>query len=229
MEETVRSCAEPAHDGYGSPATGTPAACPDLRQEQERYLMEPMERASKLRQEADFVLQQVKAYEILRPHGTIVPTGSYMLDVMVYPDIDLYLTKVSIGQLFHIGSQLAESDLVFRVEFEKSNGPDLPGGLYLKPRVAYGDWGRPWKIDIWSLDDPVIEQQMEPMWRFQSRMTAELREQIVRYKLSVMTKANRPPMYSGYFIYKAFIDEGIREFPQVTAYLIANGIRIELG
>jgi hypothetical protein len=158
-----------------------------------------------------------------------VPTGSYFLDVMAYPDIDLYITKVSIDQLFAIGAQLAKSDLVFRVEFEKSNEPRLPRGLYLKPRIAYGDWGRPWKVDIWSLDEAVIEQLMQPMWRFQTRMTAQLREQIIRYKLSVMTKLNRPPMYSGYFIYKAFIDEGMTDFDQVTAYLIANGIRMELG
>jgi hypothetical protein len=118
--------------------------------------------------------------------------------------------------------------MVFRVEFEKSNEPQLPGGLYLKPRIAYGDWGRPWKIDIWSLDNTVIEQRMQPMRHFQSKMTAPMREQIIRYKLSVMTRSNRPPMYSGYFIYKAFIDEGMTEFHQVTAYLIANGIRMEL-
>lgn len=191
--------------------------------------MEPLERAATLRREADVVLRQVRVYDILRPHGTIVPTGSYFLDVMVYPDIDLYLSRVSIGQLFEIGGQLAGSDLVFRVEFEKSNEPRLPGGLYLKPRIAYGDWGRPWKIDIWSLDDQVVEQLMQPMWHFQEKMTPELREQIIRYKLSVMTKLNRPPMYSGYFIYKAFIDEGMTEYHQVTDYLIANGIRMELG
>jgi hypothetical protein len=197
--------------------------------DEQRDPMDPIERASKLRKEADFLLQQVSVYEILRPYSTVVPTGSYFLDVMAYPDIDLYMSKVSIDTLFEIGGQLAKSDLVFRVEFEKSDDPRLPGGLYLKPRIAYGDWGRPRKIEIWSLDDDVIEQLMQPMWHFQSKMTAELREQILRYKLSVMTKLNRTPMYSGYFIYKAFIDEGMTEFQQVTAYLIANGIHMEPG
>jgi len=188
--------------------------------------MEPLERAAKLRQEADFILQQVRLYDIVQPYGTVVPTGSYLLDTMVYPDIDLQISKVSINQLFSIGAQLAESEMVFHVVFEKSNDPRLPGGLYLKPRIAYGDWGRPWKIDIWSLDDDVAEQQMQPMRHFQKRMTAELREQIIRYKLSIMTRANRPPKYSGYFIYKAFIDEGMTDFNQVTEYLIANGIQM---
>jgi hypothetical protein len=110
--------------------------------------MEPLERALKLRKEAEFILDQLKVREIVHPYSKIVPTGSYYLDVMAYPDIDLYIRKLSIDQLFDIGSQLAKSELVFRVEFEKSNDPRLPGGLYLKPRITFGEWGRPWKIDI---------------------------------------------------------------------------------
>ena len=191
--------------------------------------MNPIERALALRQEADVVMQEIGLLDLLSQYGEVTFSGSYFLDVMAYPDIDLYLSKVSIDRLFDIGAQLAKCDMVFRVEFEKSDEPRLPGGLYLKPRIAYGDWSRPWKIDIWSLDDQVIERLMQPMWHFQSKMTAQLREQIIRYKFSVMTKLNRPPMYSGYFIYKAFIDEGMTEFHQVTAYLIANGIRMEPG
>jgi hypothetical protein len=189
--------------------------------------MEPLEQASKLRKEADFIMDQLKVREIMRPYSKMVPTGSYYLDVMAYPDIDLYIRKLSLDQLFDIGCQLAKSELVFRVEFEKSNDPRLPGGLYLKPRIAFGEWGRPWKIDIWSLDEKVIEQQMKPMRHFKRKMTAQLREQIIHYKLSILTGLKRTPMYSGYFIYKAFIDEGIKEFHQVTEYLIANGIRMD--
>ncbi len=189
--------------------------------------MNPLERASKLRQEADLVLQKVEVYDILRPYGRIVPTGSYFLDAMVYPDIDLMMSKVSVEQLFQIGGRLAGSDMVFEVVFAKSREANLPGGLYLKPRIEYGDWGRPWKIDIWSLDDPIIDRQMELVAHFKSKMVGALREQIIRYKLSIMTAEKRTPMYSGYFIYKAFIDEGLSDFQQVTQYLIDNGISVE--
>jgi hypothetical protein len=188
--------------------------------------MDPLERSAALRQEADLVLEQVRLHEILRPYGPIVPTGSYYLDVMVYPDIDLYISKVSIEELFAIGGQFAACERVFQVIFEKSRTADLPGGLYLKPRIEYGAWGRPWKIDIWSLDDSVIEAKMEPMLRFRGAMTAELRERILRYKVSVLTENHRTPMYSGYFICRAFIDEGLTNFDEVSRYLVEHGIRI---
>jgi len=187
---------------------------------------EPIERSSKLRQEADIIIKELNLYEILNPYGRIVPTGSYFLDLMMYPDIDLYLSKVSIAQLFEIGSQFACSDMVFQVVFEKSRDMSLPGGLYLKPRIEYGDWGRMWKIDIWSLDDSVIAEKMKDMLRFKQVMTEYQREQILRYKFSVLTPAKRTPMYSGYFIYKAFIDQGLSDFADVTKYLIENGIQM---
>ncbi len=189
--------------------------------------MDVMEHAAKLKREADLVMRAVRLDEILGPYGEITPTGSYLLDVMVYPDIDLYMPKVSIRQLFEIGARLAESALVTRVVVEKSTVPNLPGGLFLQPRISYGEWERPWKIDIWSLDEAVLAETMNPMRRFATRMTPALRKQILQYKISLLNDEHRTPSFSGYFIYKAFIDEGLSDFGQVTQYLIDNGINIE--
>lgn len=188
--------------------------------------IDPLKRAARLKQEADFILQAVNLVEIVQPYGRITPTGSYFLDVMAYPDIDLYLSKVSVAELFAIGSQLAACDLVFQVVFEKSQTARLPGGLYLKPRIRYGEWGRPWKIDIWSLADEVIDRQMAEINRFKQAMTAEIQEQIIRYKHAILTASQRTPMYSGYHIYKAFIDEGLTDFQAVTAYLVEQGVQM---
>ena len=110
--------------------------------------------------------------------------------------------------------------------FERSKSPQLPGGLYLKARIDYGNWGRPWKVDIWSLPDVVIDEKMKDMRRFKRSLSGRLREQILTYKCSVLTEQNRTPMYSGYFIFKAFIDEGLSDFQQVTDYLVNNGIQM---
>jgi hypothetical protein len=188
--------------------------------------IDPLQRSARLKKEADFILQAVNLYEIMQPYGRITPTGSYYLDVMAYPDIDLYLSKVSVAELFAIGGQLATCNLVYQVVFEKSQTPRLPGGLYLKPRIAYGEWERPWKIDIWSLADKVIDEQIAEIRRFKQAMTPEIRERIIHYKHAILTASQRTPMYSGYHICKAFIDEGLTDFQAVTAYLIAQGIRM---
>jgi hypothetical protein len=190
--------------------------------------MNPFERAAKLSQEANVVLELIRLYDTLRGYGKVYPTGSFFLDVMAYPDIDLYITWVNLEQLFQIGAKVARCDRIQQVVFEKSDDPvNLPDGLYLKFRVDYGDWGRPWKIDIWSLDEAVITDKMADMRRFQSKMTAELRQQILEYKLSVMTSLKRTPVYSGYYIYRAFLDEGLTDFASVNQYLLSHGIQLE--
>jgi hypothetical protein len=188
--------------------------------------MDPLERARRLKAEADYLLYEAGVYDILRAYGRVVPTGSYYLDVMVYPDIDLYLSQGSLEQLFAIGAQLARSPLVFQVVFEKDLDQTMAGGLYLKPRIRYGDWGRPWKIDIWSLDDAAIDERMAPMWRFREKMTPPLREAILQYKVSILTGSQRTPMHSGYWIYRAFLDEGFSDPREVTRFLVEHGIQM---
>lgn len=189
--------------------------------------MDPLARSAKLRQEADQVMQAIGLPAILAPYGPVAFIGSYFLDLMAYPDIDISIPPVTIAQLFRIGGQIAASELVAEVVFQRSKTPDLPGGLYLKPRIEYGDWGRPWKIDIWSLREEIVAQSVAEMQRIKAAMTEALREQIIRYKCAILTPAGRTPMYSGIFIYRAFIDEGLSDFGDVTRYLIAHGIQVE--
>jgi hypothetical protein len=113
--------------------------------------------------------------------------------------------------------------------FEKTDDPvHLPEGLYLKARIKYGDWGRPWKVDIWSLDGEIIQRKMAEMLHFQQRMTPAIRQLILRYKLSILTADQRTPSYSGYYIYRAFIDEGLTDFESVTGYLRKNHIQVDV-
>jgi hypothetical protein len=188
---------------------------------------DPLQRAQRLTAEADQLLHELDVHGILGAYGRVVPTGSYFLDVMVYPDIDLYIPPVSMEQLFAIGGRLALSPLVFQVVVEKDLDGTMAGGLYLKPRVRFGDWGRPWKIDIWSLDDAALDERMEPMLRFREEMTPPLREAILHFKTSILTHEHRTPKYSGFWIYRAFLDEGLTDPGAVTRFLEQHGISVE--
>ncbi len=189
--------------------------------------MDPLKRSRILRLEADAILEKIGVFQTLEPYGKVTLTGSYYLDTMVFPDIDLYIPKVSISELFKIGSKLAVHKLTTEIVFQKSDIVSLPGGLYLKARFEYGEWGRQWKLDIWSLEESLIKKQMAVMHQFKEKMVDELREKIINYKYSILTAEHRTPTFSGYFIYEAFLDEGMTDFEEVTNYLIANGIKIK--
>ena len=189
--------------------------------------MNSLERAVLLKQEAGQVLAHLRLVDLLHTFAPRVQfTGSYFLDVLAYPDIDVEASPASIEQVFAVAARLARTPQVTQVVYEPSGDPRLPGGLYLKPRIAWGNWGRPWKIDIWFIDEAIIDRQRIEMRHFQQAMTPELRRLILDYKNAMLTPEGRTPMNSGYWIYQAFMDEGLRDFEQVTQYLSASGIKV---
>lgn len=188
--------------------------------------MDPLERAALLKTQADFLLSELRLAERFAHCGGIYPTGSYFMDLLVYPDIDIYIPKISIPEIFAALLPIAEHPLVEQLVFDKMALPDLPGGLYCKPRIRYGDWERPWKMDIWFVDRHIIETKMHEMQRLRARLTPELRECIIQYKLTLINDEFRTPPFSGYFIYKAVLDEGLEEPEQIRGYLVENGIKV---
>ena len=189
--------------------------------------MTPSERAETLHHEATRLLEFLRLAEHCAGIGELTPSGSYFLNLMMYPDIDLYLPPTSPQHLLGVGVKLAANNAVTEVNFKKS-GPeeasDLAGGLYLKPRIALGNWERPWKIDIWALPKPVIQKKQAQLEDLASRMTPEQRQRILQYKFSVLTPAGRTPMFSGIHIYRAVIDLGLVQTEAITAYLREQGI-----
>ena len=188
--------------------------------------MKPIERSASLKKEADELLQEIRLAELCRDIGKLTPTGSYYLDLMMYPDIDLYLPPAKPGQLFQIATHLVENHPVVRVNFLNGGPGPLKNALYIKPVIAIGSWERAWKIDIWAVDQNYIDAKTTELQIYKKRMTAELREVILDYKFSILNEEGRTPMFSGIYIYQAVIDYGMREFAEITAYLRGNSIKV---
>lgn len=188
--------------------------------------MDPLDRAALLHQEADFVMHAIRFHEIMAPYGPLTFTGSYYLDLMAFPDIDVEVPTMTPMQIFTILAQLFASPLVNQVEFEKPNDPRLPDGLYFKPRIDYGNWGRPWKIDIWSLTPAEIAAGAMEMAGLKSLITPETRQVILNYKVARLNAQNRTPKGSGWWIYQAVLVEGIKEAGEIDAYLFSKGITV---
>lgn len=188
--------------------------------------MTPEERARALRNEADTVLEMVQLREHCASIGQIIFSGSYFLDLMMYPDIDLYLPLTTPKILFALAAKFAEYDFVKKIIFEKGEPGELEKGFYLKPIIEYGNWKRPWKIDIWSLPLDIVNKKQKEIQNFKDRMTPAQRKLILEYKYSILTETGRTPMYSGIYVYRAIIDLGLKDFNRITDYLKDNGIEM---
>lgn len=160
------------------------------------------------------------------PFGEITFTGSYFLNLMMYPDIDLYLPPSNPRDVLSLGGQLAGYDCVTYLNFQKGGAPGMDDALYLKPIIQYGDWSRPWKIDIWFTDQEVINEKHGELEDLRDRMTPEHRSLILNYKFDSLTDTGRTPMFSGLFIYRAVINEGLRERGAIDEYLRGHGISL---
>ena len=183
-------------------------------------------RSRALREEADAVLRRIRLHERCALIGEITPTGSYFMDLMMYPDIDLYLPPTTTRRLLALGAELAAYPFVKKLNFQKGMPGELAEGLYLKPVIEHGEWGRPWKVDIWSLDPALIARKQAELQSLKDRMTPEQRRRILDYKFSILTDENRTPMFSGIFIYRAIIDRGLESDSDITAFLRENGIGV---
>jgi hypothetical protein len=186
--------------------------------------MNPEERSLILRQEADEVLDLIDLSRLAAPIGPLMPTGSYFMDLMMYPDIDIDLPLAAPEKLMGIGVELSKLECVKKLSFLRGKDGPLKGGFYLKPEIEYGDWGRLWKIDIWSFPAPILEKAQTEIADLKGRMTLAHRAIILDTKYRLLNDEGRTPMFSGIFIYRAVINLGMTEQAEIETYLTENGI-----
>ena len=72
----------------------------------------------------------------------------------------------------------------------------------------------------------MVAKKQQELVDIKARMTPEHRRVILSYKHSILTDTGRTPMFSGIFIYRAVINEGLRDFDAISAYLRASGIEV---
>ena len=190
--------------------------------------------ADKLHAEADEILHGGRRVDgILRGYGKVHYTGSYALDLMAWPDIDITMVldgdPYSFETFFAMGRELAQVEGVDKIEYWNSLKWDvhnLPKGLYWGVRLDTGNWPVPWKIDVWATNDTEFTRNQELMKRLSGELTPEARKLIVEIKHSVLTPEGRTPQGSGYYIYEAVLFKGLRTPREVRQYVREHGINI---
>ena len=131
-----------------------------------------LELADGLRKEADRIIYGKGIDKLLQPYGDVFYTGSYFLNVMVWPDIDITMAldpdPYSVEDFFEIGGKIARIDSVISLKFNnffRLEVQDLPEGLYWGICLDMANRNTPWKIDLWAKDKEALAEDRATMQR----------------------------------------------------------------
>ena len=118
--------------------------------------------------EANRILHDRGLLGILSKYGNPSPTGSYVLGLMTWRDLDIYLEsdEVTVGRFFQLGAEIASGIRPQRMQFRNEflgKTPGLPLGFYWGIYVLSPDFPEEWKIDIWAISSEQVKRYQKSL------------------------------------------------------------------
>ena len=174
---------------------------------------------NRLKEQAD---QLINTYSLQK--WNVVPTGSFYLDLMVCPDLDVYFESVKIRDLFIMAEEFYQNDLTDGVYVMKGYKINLPEGEHIQIRTNLKYNSVNWKIDIWFFPQHIINEKQTELNKFLKKLNHKNRDEIIKIKTSLIQKTGFTPKMSSYHIYEAFLDHGLTEISQIKEYLLSKNV-----
>jgi hypothetical protein len=176
-----------------------------------------------LRNEADELLWGKGLHSLLEKYGCVHLTGSYVLKLMVWRDLDIYLVteEIILSDFFHLGSQIAELLTPTKMHFRNervARTEGLPEGLYWGIYLGNERAGA-WKIDIWAVKLEQLTELDDFCKEIERRLTGTLRQKIMGIKAECWRKPGYRRRYSSRDIYEAVIEKGVDDLAGFNEYL----------
>jgi hypothetical protein len=191
--------------------------------------------ASKLKLGADILIKNNDIWKAFTKHGQIHVSGSAELDVLVYPDLDVYFDlyncQANIDEIFAKASlNIVKLPNTVSIRFEKELyklASHIPKGIYMQ--VKYRLNGCVWQIDIWWLENKEeLDKQLKETAELKSKINSspDIKKLILQVKHSIKRPDGSTPSYSGYYIYKAILDKGLKDIDSIKKYIESQNVKI---
>lgn len=140
--------------------------------------------SSKVKQTAEKLLKEKQVVETLSKYGTVFVGGSYALDVMYGPDIDIIVGCSDPKK----AARSALADLVEKEGFQKYQYKDFvkyklenrPESYILVLIILFE--GIQWEIEIWFFDTGGLEEGREHINTLLSKLTPKIKQTIIKIK-----------------------------------------------
>ncbi|MBI2047519.1 MAG: hypothetical protein HYT27_00100 [Parcubacteria group bacterium] len=188
-----------------------------------------LKKSKQIKSQADKILKESGVIKILQGYGEVKIGGSYTLDVMLRPDIDLFVItkKHDWNKVLDIQSKIMktkyfrEFDFVNWVDF-KEEVSDFISGYYFQPWVPIDD--QLWKIDIWLLT-PEYDKSAETTEHFKNLLNdADESKKIAILKIKEAMRQGKKYIkgVDGKLIYKAVLESNIITLKDFKEFLRAR-------
>ena len=177
-----------------------------------------------LRQEASELLDKEGLLLMLNAFGTTQVIGSYTLDTMTWPDIDISMNlpdEQNVERFFELGKRIATKFQITKMSYSNHfirNFPGFDHGLYWGIQLRYAE--REWKIDLWGYGDTDYQKHIAESDALHQRLQRADRTAILRIKHAICQHPDyRGNVYNSMAIYRAVLEDKVESVDEFKAWL----------
>jgi hypothetical protein len=184
-----------------------------------------LEQQQRLQREADAVHADLRLDELLGGLGDPIRVGSSALGLMVWPDLDVTVAcpTLDLAAVASVGAELVTHPRVRQLTTLNDTGkwnadPTYPDGLYLGLKYR-SEAGVEWKVDIWLVDEPERQPDLEHLRTLPPKLTDEARLRILEIKDAWADRPEYGRTVRSVDIYTAVLEDDVMTLEQFEAWL----------
>jgi hypothetical protein len=178
--------------------------------------------AGALRADADRLLDEEGLLAAVAVVGPAVVIGSYALDLMTWPDVDMSVRlphERDVAAFFDVGRAIATRFAATRMSFANQflrTEQQFDHGLYWGIRLLRG--GREWKVDLWGYGPAAYRAHLVESEALRARLAAADRLAILRVKDAVCRRPAYRHDVTSMDVYAAVAEHGVRSVEEFDAW-----------
>ena len=177
-----------------------------------------------LHQEASELLNKEGLLPMLNAFGTTRVIGSYTLDTMTWPDIDISMNlpnEKNVELFLELGKRIATKFEITKMSYSNHfirNFPGFDHGLYWGIQLRYA--GREWKIDLWGYGDTDYQTHIADFDALHQQLQQADRTAILRIKHVICQHPDyRGNVYNSMAIYRAVLADKVESVDEFKAWI----------